>query len=664
MRISQKIIYSFLGIIFLFTISMGSVFIFHSASLKEYRDISSTLILENTLMSKVSEYMEAYNQLSVAPTNEERILEYERKRDAILATFEALDTAVVDEDSKVAYEGLKNIILGILSDLEKARVLLAEGDIVGADQYYVEAINKKPFVDINVTLLVIKELEYFNGIKSSIESQYQEKLFVVFMWVLTTVFTTLLYGLIFSRRLTTPINMLFEVAQKVTAGDYSSRIPTQLLVGKDEVGTLANAMNTMLITLNRNLSEVERGHSIVLETKKHLEERNSELEKSQLATINLLEDLAEEKEAIEQKVADRTAEIEHEKNKLLQVTSNMKGGAILMNESKEIVFTNELAYKILGVPSKDTSSNHMLKAFHDFFAGPELQKQLNRCFNKESFRVPEIVGGEKVFEVFFHYIAGTSKEDKSSEGYFILFFDITEAKLLERSKSELVAVASHQLRTPLTAMRGNVEMLVDESYGPLNKEQHELLDDIEVSTIRLITMVNEMLDITKIEKGDMEMTFENLNVKEVLESVTYDLSSYAKRHEFIISIAGVADNFQIKGDKVRVRQIFQNLIDNAIKYSSHPGTLEISAVEKDEYIKITFKDNGIGIPKKEQANLFGRFYRASNTSKTASSGSGLGLYIVKSIAEQLGGDIRFESQEDVGTTFFVELPICDKTLSV
>ena len=285
MRISQKIIYSFLGIILLFMISMGSVFIFHTTSLKAYKDISNTLILENTLTSKVSEYMEAYNEVSVAPTNEERISQYVLKRDAILTTFETLDTAVVDEDSKVAYQGLKNIILGILSDLENARALLAKGDVVDADDYHVQAINKKPFVDINVTLLVIKELKYLNKVKSNIENEYKEQLFVVLMWGLATVFTTLLYGLIFSRRLTTPLNMLFEVAQKVTAGDYSSRIPAQLLVGKDEVGTLANAINTMLITLNSNLLEVERGHSIVLETKKHLEERNSELEKFNQMTI-------------------------------------------------------------------------------------------------------------------------------------------------------------------------------------------------------------------------------------------------------------------------------------------------------------------------------------------------------------------------------------------
>ena len=174
-------------------------------------------------------------------------------------------------------------------------------------------------------------------------------------------------------------------------------------------------------------------------------------------------------------------------------------------------------------------------------------------------------------------------------------------------------------------------------------------------------MVNEMLDITKIEKGDLEMTIEPLNVKEILDSVTGDLDTYSKRHEFTISLAGVDSAISIQGDKVRVRQVFQNLIDNAIKYSAHPGVLDVSTKINGATVEVSFKDNGIGVPKNEQSKLFGRFYRASNTAKTASSGSGLGLYIVKSIAKQLGGDIRFESTEGKGTTFFVTLPMEDDT---
>jgi signal transduction histidine kinase len=175
-------------------------------------------------------------------------------------------------------------------------------------------------------------------------------------------------------------------------------------------------------------------------------------------------------------------------------------------------------------------------------------------------------------------------------------------------------------------------------------------------------MVNEMLDITKIERGDLEMNLEELNVKEIISSVVADLQTYAERHEFTIQVNLPEDIF-VHADRVRLRQIFQNLVDNSIKYSNHPGKLNIDAERKGNLIMLSFIDNGIGVPKNEQPKLFERFYRASNTAKTASSGSGLGLYIVKSIAEQFGGDISFESEEGKGTTFHVTLPVINKTQS-
>lgn len=655
MNITQKITSSFLTVIILLVISIVSVFLFHISSIEDYKEFSNTLILENTLTDDVSELMEAYNAVSVAPLSSERAAAYNARRDTILSTFKQLDSLIISEDSRVAYQGLKNIILGIVGDLEEGRELLAQGDLVGSRERYDLGAYKRSYVESNVALLVLNELQYLDQIRQDIEKTYFIQLVAVGAWTLFIVLLVIAYSFIFSRKLTSPIKELFLAAQKVSQGEYHHKIPPRLLLLEDEVGSLAASFSAMLEKLNFKIDQAESSSELITEAKKHLENRNADLEKAQMATANLLEDLEDEKAAVEQRIKERTEDLEREKNKLLQVTSNMRGGAILFDKDKCIVFTNEMAHKILGLPSEETSSDHILKAFKEYFASSDIEEYLKRCTDGETYQVPEVEGGGKLYEIYFHALQNEHNDTKETIGYFILISDITEAKLLERSKSELVAVASHQLRTPLTAMRGNVEMLVDESYGKLNKEQHELLDDIEVSTIRLITMVNEMLDITKIEKGNLEMETETLNVKEILNSVINDLDTYAKRHEFEVYL-DISDHVMIVADKLRVRQIFQNLIDNAIKYSAHPGKLEISSASKDGAVEIVFKDNGIGVPKIEQSKLFGRFYRASNTAKTSSSGSGLGLYIVKSIAMQLGGDITFESEENVGTTFFVVLP--------
>lgn len=383
----------------------------------------------------------------------------------------------------------------------------------------------------------------------------------------------------------------------------------------------------------------------------------TELENTKKAILNILEDLDEEKKAVERRVEERTAEIKSEKEKLQQVTKNIRDGVVLINSKGLVIFANEGLYQLFDLKQEDTPESNVLPEIFKYLEGTNFKDLLARCFAGEIFTVPEIESQGKIFEIFFNNLK--VKDDMTdSTNYLVLISDVTEAKLLERSKSELVAVASHQLRTPLTAVRGNIEMLIDESYGPLNTEQHELLSDVDISTVRLISMVNDMLDITKIERGNLDMVLENVSIKETVDSICSDLEDYAKRRGVVIEI-NIAENTNVYGDKSRVRQVMQNLIDNSIKYSKGTGVLNVSGSVEGKFANINFKDNGQGIPKLEQSKIFNRFYRASNVKNNSSSGSGLGLYIVKSIVEQLHGSIRFESEENVGTTFFVSLPTSD-----
>lgn len=379
------------------------------------------------------------------------------------------------------------------------------------------------------------------------------------------------------------------------------------------------------------------------------------LENIKKATLNILEDLDEEKKAVERKVVERTLDIEREKEKLLQVTNNMKGGAILFDYEGNLAFVNNKLFKMLGIKQTDIEKDNIVDSVYSYFEQTEIKDYFKDFFSGKTFTVPEIDSNGRIYEMLFLCL-DKAEEDGQNNGYFFLLYDITDAKLLERSKSKLVAVASHQLRTPLTAMRGNVEMLIDESYGPLNKEQHELLGDIDISTNRLISMVNDMLDITKIERGDLNMKLEQVKVKGIIDSIKSDFDDYAKRRGVSV-ISEVPEELSVFGDSSRIRQVFQNLIDNAIKYSTDPGELKITSNVKGNFAQFIFKDKGVGIPEMEQSRIFGRFYRASNTANYSSSGSGLGLYIVKSIISQLGGDVWFESKEGVGTTFYVTLPI-------
>ncbi|MCA9359015.1 PAS domain S-box protein [Candidatus Kaiserbacteria bacterium] len=422
-------------------------------------------------------------------------------------------------------------------------------------------------------------------------------------------------------------------------------------------GSIAHYISVRFLINDKKIAEEElHKKTETLESSiAEMKENEVALENVKKATLNILEDLDEEKKAVERKVVERTLDIEREKEKLLQVTNNMKGGAILFDYEGNLAFVNNKLFKMLDIKQTDIEKDNIVDSVYSYFEQTEIKDYFKDFFSGKTFTVPEIDSNGRIYEMLFLCL-DKAEEDGQNNGYFFLLYDITDAKLLERSKSKLVAVASHQLRTPLTAMRGNVEMLIDESYGPLNKEQHELLGDIDISTNRLISMVNDMLDITKIERGDLNMKLEQVKVKGIIDSIKSDFDDYAKRRGVSV-ISEVPEELSVFGDSSRIRQVFQNLIDNAIKYSTDPGELKITSNVKGNFAQFIFKDKGVGIPEMEQSRIFGRFYRASNTANYSSSGSGLGLYIVKSIISQLGGDVWFESKEGVGTTFYVTLPI-------
>jgi len=474
--------------------------------------------------------------------------------------------------------------------------------------------------------------------------------------VLAAVFAILFLAVYFSRRLTKPLGLLSGAAERISGGSLDVRADVG---SKDEIGVLAQSFNHMAEELERRNREREEQEEDLHKRTEKLAQLNTSLTDTKNATLNLLEDLDEEKKKVEQKVEERTKEVEEEKTKLSHVTENMYTGAIFVDEDGEVIFINRSARNIIGTIGDDLKE--VLGEFEKKFPDVKCQEYLHKCTTSgESTLISEVESGGKIYEVEFKCLDGAGKEGDQGKiglGTFIWIRDITGEKLLEHSKSELVAVASHQLRTPLTVTRGNVEMLMDESFGTLNDKQKELLHDTEDSVIRLIGMVNDMLDITKIEKGDMDIKNEHFILEDTLRSVIDGLAEYAQRHNFAFICHEPPAPVTVFADKERVRQVFQNLLDNAVRYGKDPGKAEISCAVGEKFVEVRVSDNGIGIPAREQENIFGRFYRASNAVRFASGGSGLGLFIVKSLIEQMGGSVRFESEEGKGTTFYFTLPL-------
>jgi HAMP domain-containing protein len=298
MSISQKIVYSFILVIGLLMVSLVSVFIFHTSALREYKVISENLILENTLANSVSLFIEAYNAAVIAPGSAERISNYTEHRDEILDIFAQLDTRLLNEDSKLAYEGLKKITLALIDSTDAGLQEVKNGNVTSGLNTYNDAVRKKTFITENSTALILTEITHLDEIQKNIERNYNQQRLIVIIWIAAIIFITILYSLLFARMITSPIKILSRVSQKVAAGNYSQRISADLLSRNDEVGTLASSFNTMLDALNDKINQVEKAHATILAAQKDIEHRNEELEKFNTMVIGRELKMIELKEKI------------------------------------------------------------------------------------------------------------------------------------------------------------------------------------------------------------------------------------------------------------------------------------------------------------------------------------------------------------------------------
>ena len=235
----------------------------------------------------------------------------------------------------------------------------------------------------------------------------------------------------------------------------------------------------------------------------------------------------------------------------------------------------------------------------------------------------------------------------------------TELRTLDEMKSKFVSVAAHELRSPLAAIAGYVELLGDDEFGQISEQQTRFLTVVRRSTVRLLGIVNNLLDATRIETGRLELNLVSKDVMEVVDAVINEQMPQISAKQQSIKLSVGQDVPLVLCDEMRAVQILTNLVSNASKYTLEKGTITIGIdpLPDEGVVRIAVQDNGIGIPVEDQANLFESFYRASNVYHTGASGTGLGLNIARSLVELHGGDIWFESESGVGSTFYFTLSI-------
>lgn len=344
------------------------------------------------------------------------------------------------------------------------------------------------------------------------------------------------------------------------------------------------------------------------------------------------------------------SQIQHER--LEALIHHMGSGLIFINERGDIAIINQYCKDIFHT-NTDQWLNQLYhqvipeKAVNDIIQQIFFTEQKTRKQIKLTDRVPE-----QHYEIYGAPVVGDNGELR---GVVLVLHDITELKRLENIRRDFVANVSHELKTPMTSLKGFTETLLDGAMYD-EKALEQFLGIIWKESDRLAHLIDDLLVLSKLEKEDLEFEWEQILVIEIAEEVVELLRSKAEEKNIELSTS-FQPQLTMIGDSHRFRQILINLMSNAINYTPSEGKVWVEVKQEENKIVLVVRDNGFGISEEELPRIFERFYRVDKARSRDSGGTGLGLAIVKHIVEAFEGEIEVESEQGKGTTFTVKLPI-------
>lgn len=424
----------------------------------------------------------------------------------------------------------------------------------------------------------------------------------IFIAVLAGLLAASLLGYRMSVLVTRPIKEITYAAERISKGQFDKQIN---ISSKDEVGILANSINDMAAKLN--------------ETFMSLQDKNLKLE---------------------------------------AIMSSVVNGIIAIDSNEKILFINPVAIRILNISEKDAVGKHLLRVVRN----NAIDKYMNSILKDGKFFDTEITlegQDEKILKFYANPIRQTEKSDM--KGIIITIQDITELRKLERMRTEFVANVSHELKTPLTSIKGFVETL--KMNGMDNPDDNlRFLGIIEDEADRLYRLINDILSLSELEQRKAKIKRESISVSRSVAEVVEMLKKQSDEKHIELSVKLQDGLKNLEGDPDQLKQMLINLVDNAIKYTPENGRIEVEAYNTadeggNQAVIIKVRDNGIGIPQQHLPRIFERFYRVDKARSRKVGGTGLGLAIVKHVVILFNGKIEVYSDEGKGTEFTISIPV-------
>lgn len=445
--------------------------------------------------------------------------------------------------------------------------------------------------------------------------QYQQKMLRFILVALTVVVGLAGMGVIFvSRRVVAPIEKLHQAASQIGQGEFTRHL--EIKTG-DEIEDLSMAFNQMSQDLSDSINKITQDRNI----------------------------------------------ISVERNKLEVVISGITDMVVAVDQENRIVTFNRIAEKLLGMQEEQVLGKPLnaVLTFYDKenevdlrpYCHPKEKKYEGIVFEQSNLKM---VADQKI--KYVHLTISQIRQSAEVDlGCILTIHDSTAEMEFEEMKLDFVSIAAHELRTPLTAITGYLSFLTGEDL-PISEEQKTFLKRTEIASQQLNTLVENLLNITKIEKGAMSLTCKPLDMLAVVKKVRDQMADRAEQKQISMTVTISAQALpMVSADEFRIEEVITNLLQNAINYTDTGGSIHISFTLEDARVVTHIADTGQGIPKDAIPKLFTKFFRVSGALEQGAKGTGLGLYITKAIVEKHGGTIWVDSEQGRGSTFSFSLPL-------
>lgn len=432
-----------------------------------------------------------------------------------------------------------------------------------------------------------------------------------------------LLAILFAVRLARPITQITHIMDDYTKGiENKSPVPTGLT---DEIGILARSYKAMV-------QQVDAAKDELLSTNSNLEGM----------------------------VAERTLKLEANEIFQRSIVENIVDGLITIDGKGIVGSFNPAAVSIFGYQPNEVIGQNIKMLMPDPYHMEHdgYLENYNQTGARKMIGIGRDVKGLRKDGTIFPMELAVSEMVLDGGKVFVgITRDITERTEMDKMKNEFISTVSHELRTPLTSIRGSLGLITGGAVGKLPAEANDMVKIASNNTERLLLLINDILDIQKIESGEMAFNFQSMDVMPFLEKALEENAAYGEQFGIKFVLSNKIEDFQVYGDKDRMMQVMANLLSNAAKFSNKNDTVEISvAHHHGDTIRIAVTDHGVGIPQSFHSKLFDKFTQSDSSDTRQIGGTGLGLSISKVIVEKHGGLIDFVSREGIGTTFYIELP--------